>query len=240
MQASTYHFGGNFGDVACDGFSSPAVVGHLELDGVSDLEVLDGAVELREVKEEASLAVAALDEPIRVEQLLYDPSLPDARATARGGRGVGLGMIDASLGRVGLVPAAIVASGPGSVAVLGGGDEKRPDLKAGPSVRTSAHGRAHSSVHSVSGHATAAAVVVVIAHAASTIAAVVVVSVGIHPSSSHSVVAPSGVAATGVPSADLHIVERAAAALLPFGRVEHRGRVATPIPVTSKCNLNTF
>ena len=66
MQASTHHFGGNFGDVACDGFSGPAVVGHLELDGVAYLQVLDVAVELAEVEEQAGLAVAALDEAVRV------------------------------------------------------------------------------------------------------------------------------------------------------------------------------
>ena len=58
--------GGDLADEAGDGLARPAVVGHLELDGVAYLQVLDVAVELAEVEEKAGLAVAALDEAVRV------------------------------------------------------------------------------------------------------------------------------------------------------------------------------
>ena len=64
--AKTHNIGGDLGDQARDGLPGPPVVGHLELDGVADLEVLDVAVELGEVEEQARLAVAALDEAVGV------------------------------------------------------------------------------------------------------------------------------------------------------------------------------
>lgn len=82
--------GRDLGDGAGDGLAGAAVVRHLELDGVADLQVLDVAAELAEVKEEARLPLAALNEPVRVQQLLDDAGLARAQV---GGRIVATGAV---------------------------------------------------------------------------------------------------------------------------------------------------
>lgn len=64
------HLGRDLAHDARDRLARPAVVGHLELDGVADLQVLDVAVELAEVEEQAGLTVAALDEAVRVLKIV--------------------------------------------------------------------------------------------------------------------------------------------------------------------------
>ena len=68
--------GVNGHQVTSDGAATPSVVRHLELDSVPDLDSLNVSLELAVVEEEASLALAALHEAVRVQQLLYDAGLP--------------------------------------------------------------------------------------------------------------------------------------------------------------------
>ena len=60
----SYHFWCNLGDVARDRFASPAIVCHLKLNGVADLQMFDGAVKLGKVEEKPGLAVATLDKSV--------------------------------------------------------------------------------------------------------------------------------------------------------------------------------
>lgn len=66
IKRKTYHFRRDLGDHGSDWFSGPPVVGHLELDRVPDLEVLDVSVELRKVEKQTSLPIAALDKAVRM------------------------------------------------------------------------------------------------------------------------------------------------------------------------------
>lgn len=63
---NTHHLRGDFGDLTSNWFSSAAIVRHLELDRVSDLQVINIASELRKMKEQTSLPLAALDKAIGV------------------------------------------------------------------------------------------------------------------------------------------------------------------------------
>ena len=64
------HLGRDLAHEARDRLARPAIVGHLELYGVADLQVLDVAVELAEVEEQAGLPIAALDEAVRVLKIV--------------------------------------------------------------------------------------------------------------------------------------------------------------------------
>ncbi len=71
------------GDSRGNRFAGATIVGHLELDGIANLQMLDVAVKLAEVEEQAGLPLAALDKAVRVKQLLDDAGL--ASALAAGG-----------------------------------------------------------------------------------------------------------------------------------------------------------
>ena len=75
-----HHLGGDLAHPRGDRLACASVIGHLELHGIADLEVLYVAVKLREVEEEPGLSITALYKAVAVEQLLNDPSLPDAHS----------------------------------------------------------------------------------------------------------------------------------------------------------------
>jgi len=63
---SPYHIGRNLADEASYRFTSPTIVGHFKFHWIPNLQMLNVAVELREMKEQASLAITTLYESIRV------------------------------------------------------------------------------------------------------------------------------------------------------------------------------
>lgn len=65
----------DLGDGGSDRLARPAIIRHLELDRVSQFQVLDVPIELAVVEEESCLSLAALDESVRRKQLFHDPCL---------------------------------------------------------------------------------------------------------------------------------------------------------------------
>ena len=66
LKKKPYHFRGNFRDRTGDGFPVAPVVRHFKFNRVADFQVFNIAVKLTKMKEEPGLALAALDEPVRM------------------------------------------------------------------------------------------------------------------------------------------------------------------------------